>query len=278
MSDTTNAFQEGGYDAFISEMSQPPSALSHHPHDHLSHLSHHQHHPHHLEVSSSALHNNGSSIQCHENGLLLLDMSNGQPSSLHPHHPNHGGQCSPGCPCLANSAYSSSLIGGGDPFGVSPHHHPNHPHHPHHHQHELHRHSDYPSSWDDLHVQHADSADYSMLFRKGESPSTSGDRTTYTTYTLVFYIMKKKITNKYFCAIDSVVSYTDNDSESKCSSSGGGSLSGGIAEMMSPPVKRKVGRPPKKDKKLKRNGEQFKNKRPTIKLVVLLITKLCIYI
>lgn len=51
------------------------------------------------------------------------------------------------------------------------------------------------------------------------------------------------------------VSYTDNDTESKSS---GGSFSRVNDIVHVSPPKRKVGRPPKKDKKLKRNGNLIK--------------------
>ncbi|ODN02493.1 ETS ous factor [Orchesella cincta] len=220
----THAFQEGGYDAFISDLSQQPPHQSNSSHHHHPHHHHHhpQHNPHHQEHHHAAHHhhshhpppphishihggnNGGLASHINNNGVLLLDMSN--------HHPGHGGQCSPGCPCGGSSGQghpfcSSNLSMGGD-LGIC---HPSEMPTP--------NHQDY--NWDELHCE---PGDYSILLRKGESPTTSDS-----------------------------VSYTDNDSESKSS---GGSLSG-ITEIshVSPP-KRKVGRPPKKDKKMKRNEKK----------------------
>ncbi|OXA60638.1 nuclear transcription factor Y subunit gamma isoform X2 [Folsomia candida] len=140
---------------------------------------------------------------------------------------HHNGQCSPGCIC------SSS------PF--SPHNHHHHHHHNnnnhHHHHHHLNLNGDplgalgHPSSnssqqeynWDDL---TCDPGEY-LFLPKGDSPTTS----------------------------ESINSYnTDIDSEMESKSSRGSVSLQEICHV-SPP-KRKVGRPPKKDKKMKRNEKK----------------------
>jgi hypothetical protein len=239
VSDGPPSYSES-YDTFISDFNSHPQHnhhQQHHHHHHQNPNNHAQHHhPHHQEQQQPHNNNNNNS----GGGECIMLNS--------PQHGGGGGQCSPGCPCSGGPFSHQQQMGGGGPDSTtsgmmnntnnnSSSHHPEY-------------------NWDDL---PCDPGDYSMFLTKGDSPTTSGMDGGGGSI-IVSAFQQLCVLNTYqpqFIPTDSI-SYTDIDSEMDSKSSGGSHHSVLTDICHVSPPKRKVGRPPKKDKKLKRNGKQMK--------------------